>query len=143
VGVGQLAPSFALSTLAGPQKEMTFDDLLGVPTVLSFWTTWCPYCLQQTPVMVAGAARTAGQNVQFIGIDVKEQAGVVADYAAQHAIPYPILLDTDGSTAAAYAVTGYPTTYFLDAAGRIVALQIGAMSEAQLAEHLDQLLVSH
>jgi thiol-disulfide isomerase/thioredoxin len=142
VAVGQLAPPFALLRLGDGKQPATLDDLLGTPTVLTFWTTWCPYCLQQTPILVAAAARMAGQEVQFVGIDVKEQAGVVAGYVAQHAIPYPILLDTDGTTAAAYAVTGYPTTYFLDATGRIVALQIGAMSEEQLSRHLDQLLAS-
>ena len=47
--VGQLAPLFELQTLGAADRKMTFDDLLGKPTVLSFWTTWCPYCLRQTP----------------------------------------------------------------------------------------------
>lgn len=138
--VGQLAPRFELQTLAAADRTMTIDDLLGKPTVLSFWTTWCPYCLRQTPVLVAGAGRYAGRGVQFVGIDVSEKADAVATYAEQHAISYPVLLDTGGEAAGAYGVDGYPTTYFLDADGRIVAHQIGAMSDEQLTTFVEKLL---
>lgn len=137
--VGQLAPQFELQTLDIADRKMTFDDLLGKPTVLSFWTTWCPYCLRQTPVLVAGAERYAGRNMQFVGVDVSEKAEAVADYVSQHAIPYPVLLDTEGQAAAAYGVDGYPTTYFLDADGRIVAHQVGAMSDEQLTTFVEKL----
>ncbi|MFN8465061.1 MAG: redoxin domain-containing protein [Caldilineaceae bacterium] len=137
---GQLAPRFELQTLAPKARTMTYDDLLGKPTVLSFWTTWCPYCLRQTPVLVAGAGRYAGKDVQFVGIDVSENADAVAAYAEQHAIRYPVLLDTGGQAASAYGVDGYPTTYFLDADGRVVAHQIGAMSDEQLATFVEKLL---
>jgi thiol-disulfide isomerase/thioredoxin len=143
VVVGQLAPLFELETLADSLHPTTFANLLGKPTVLSFWTTWCPYCLRQTPIMVAGAARYAQDNVQFIGIDVAEKPDVAVAYVAQHAIPYPILLDSDGRAAAAYAVNGYPTTYFLDANGRIVVHKIGAMSEQELTQYVEQLLDAH
>jgi thiol-disulfide isomerase/thioredoxin len=143
VAVGQLAPLFELETLADSRHPTAFANLLGKPTVLSFWTTWCPYCLRQTPIMVAGAARYAQDNVQFIGIDVAEKPDVAVAYVAQHAIPYPILLDSDGRAAAAYAVNGYPTTYFLDANGRIVFHQIGAVSEQELTQYVEQLLDAH
>ena len=60
-------------------------------------------------------------------------------YASEHAIPYPILLDEAGDVAAAYAVQGYPTTYFLDRDGRIVARHIGALTDAQLNDYLEML----
>ena len=138
--VGQLAPWFELQTLGAADRKMTFADLLGKPTVLSFWTTWCPYCLRQTPVLVAGAERYAASDVQFVGIDVSEKAEAAAAYVSQHAIRYPVLLDTDGQAAGAYGVDGYPTTYFLDAGGRIVVHQIGAMSDEQLTTFVEQLL---
>ncbi len=50
------------------------------------------------------------------------------------------MLDIDGQVASAYGVDGYPTTYFLDTGGRIVAHQIGAMSDEQLTAFVEQLL---
>jgi thiol-disulfide isomerase/thioredoxin len=139
--LGQLAPQFSLAKL-GTEDTVASDDLLGTPTVLSFWTTWCPYCLRQTPIMVAAAARYAAADVQFVGIDVGEKPDVVVPYVAEHAISYPILLDAASDAAATFGISGYPTTYFLDADGRIVAHHIGAMTEQQLTEYIEELLAT-
>ena len=137
--VGQIAPDFTLPVLADQSAPVSFDDLVGRPTLLSFWTTWCPYCLRQTPVLVEAAARWSDAGVAFVGIDVAESREAVAAYASEHAIPYPILLDEAGDVAAAYAVQGYPTTYFLDRDGRIVARHIGALTDTQLNTYLEML----
>lgn len=138
---GQLAPDFSLSLLGSESGEvLSWSDLRGQPTVLSFWTTWCPYCRQQTPNLVAGYERWAAKNVRFVGIDVKEAAGVVAAYVAQNHILYPIVLDTDGAVAERYNVRGFPTTLFLDAEGRVFSRQIGVLTKEKLNAVMIQIL---
>lgn len=140
LAVGQLAPDFSLPLLGSEGAEFySWSDLLGQPTVLSFWTTWCPYCRRQTPNLVAGYQEWAAQGVQFVGIDVKEERAVVAAYAAQNHISYPIVLDHDGAVAERYGVRGFPITYFLDAEGRVLARQIGVITK----EKIDQWIKSH
>lgn len=135
---GNRAPTFSLPSLVTGQPEMHLTDWYGTPIVLSFWTTWCPYCRKQTPVLVAADQLTTTAHIQFLGINVNESATAVAPYVAEHAITYPILLDADGDIANTYAVRGYPTTYFLDAEGHVVDKHVGTLSEAQLAEYLAQ-----
>lgn len=130
---GMITPDFALPTLDG--GSFSAQDLIGRPTVLSFFTTWCPYCRRQTPILVA-ASEEYGHQVQFIGIDLREKADLVRAYADKYGIRYPILLDREGTVSAAYRVTGVPVTYFLDAQGRMVARHIGALSEAKLRGYL-------
>ncbi len=136
---GQLAPDFSLPTLSEGRESVGLRDLLDAPTVLIFWTTWCPYCLRQTPVLVEAHRQWSQQGIQFVGIDVKEERGAVEPYVAEHGIAYPILLDADGAIASAYAVPGYPTTYFLDANNRIVARHVGALTKEQLDSYLQTL----
>lgn len=140
VNLGDLAPLFDAPALPGSaQTRISLDALLGKPTVLSFWTTWCPYCQQQTPILVAARQQTPADAVNFVGIDVQEDAAAVAAYVAEAGIDYPIALDSDGAVAAAYAVNGYPTTYFLDANAHIVALHLGALTRPQIDGYLAQL----
>lgn len=139
VETGMVAPAFVLEALNSPSPTLALDDLRGQPTVLIFWTTWCPYCLRQTPVMVEAYPRAAEAGIQFVGIDVQEDRNTVATYLAQHQIAYPILLDEQGSIAAQYAVQGYPTTYFLDSEGRIVARNVGALTGEQLNSYMQML----
>ncbi len=139
--VGQLAPLFELKTLDAADHKMTFEDLLGKPTVLSFWTTWCPYCLRQTPVLVAGAGRYARQRRAIcrhrcVGESLKPSPPMSRNMRS----PIPFCWTPTVKPPASYGVDGYPTTYFLDADGRIVVHQIGAMSDEQLTTFVEQLL---
>jgi cytochrome c biogenesis protein CcmG/thiol:disulfide interchange protein DsbE len=138
VEIGQLAPDFRLP-MTPDFAWKTLQDFSGRPTVLSFWTTWCPYCLRQTPVMVDAHRRWESLGVQFVGINVRENSDSVDAYVAQHGIAYPILLDADGTAAAEYAIQGFPTTYFLDANLRIVARHVGALTSEQLDAYLQVL----
>jgi len=144
---GQLAPDFSAAVVMSFVTNNTYTDdvpvrladLSGKPVVLSFWTTWCPYCARQTPVLIDAHRRYEPQGVQFLGIDVKEEPPVVAAYVQANGIPYPIGLDPDGQIAAAYQVTGFPTTYFLDAGGRITAKHVGQLSPEQIDAYLSML----
>jgi hypothetical protein len=48
-------------------------------------------------------------------------------------------LDPDRTLERSYQIRGIPTTYFLDANGRIVGQQLGGLTEKILQERLSQL----
>jgi len=138
---GQYAPLFELPAINNPAADfLSLNDLAGKPALLSFWTTWCPYCQRQTPVLVDAYNRYAERGVQFVGINVRENQEQVQEYIRANGIPYPIVLDAGGEVAGRYAVTGFPTTYFLDVEGRIVARHLGQLSSEQVDSYLQQLL---
>ncbi len=139
IAPGNRAPTFTLAALDAEPAVRNLADWHGTPIVLSFWTTWCPYCRKQIPVLVAANQLTRTEQVQFVGVNVNEQATTVRRYVATHQISFPTLLDSDGRIANSYGVRGYPTTYFIDANGHIVAKHIGVLSEAQLAGYIASL----
>lgn len=140
VNPGSYAPLFSLPALQWPEHDLAGNsDLLGRPAVVMFFATWCPYCRAQTPVMVAAAQDPANADLQFLAIDVAESQSAVEGYIAEMGIPYPVLLDAASEAAGQYQVAGFPTTYFLDAQGRVVARHIGQLQPEVLAEYLTQL----
>ena len=144
ISPGQLLPDFLLPVVSLDGEASATDlgaaDLIGHPTVISFYTTWCPYCERQTPILVDGYASAAERGVHFVGIDVKEPVYVALPYIQGHGIPYPVLLDEGGSVAATYGVPGYPTTYFLDRQGQVVDRHIGALTAEQLSDYVGRIL---
>lgn len=139
---GQLAPDFSLVALNRAGAEtLRPEDWTGRPVVLSFWTTWCTYCRRQTPVLVEAYRQYEPRGVQFIGINVKEERALVEEYVRSAGISYPVGLDADGDVAARYQVSGFPTTYFIDAGGRLSARHVGALTSGQVADYLARLSV--
>lgn len=136
---GQVAPGAVLPVL-GADTLVSLDDLRGKPVLLSFWSYACGHCRTQTPVLVEAYARY-GERVQFVGISTLAMPDEVAAYVAEQGIQYPVLLDDAGAAVGSYGVTGIPTTFFLDAEGRVVSSRVGALSAEEIETYLAQLLV--
>ena len=111
---------------------MKLADLAGRVVVIDFWATWCIPCKQQIPVLNAFAASAEGREVAVLGVAVDaDGAEVVAPFAAEHHIQYPVLLG-DESLAFDYGAPGFPALAVVDAAGRIESLHLGVIDRSAL-----------
>jgi thiol-disulfide isomerase/thioredoxin len=134
------APEFSLERLDGGEFSLT--EARGRPVVLNFWATWCGPCHVETPVKKRLASEL-GDRVHFVGVNLTtSEAGVgeVRRYAEELDIDYPIVLDERGEVQQRYGVRGTPTTYIVDARGRVVHRFMGAMSYADMMRRLTVLL---
>lgn len=142
---GLHAPRFELETINLETDTPGIETLTsavfeGAPTLLSFWTSWCPYCRAQTPALNEAYDEYTPRGVQFVGINVREQRPTVENYIREHAIPFINGLDVHGEAALAYEIHGFPTTYFIDSTGKIHARHIGRLSVEQIDEYLIALI---
>lgn len=128
--IARPAPPFELPTLDG--KTVKLADFAGRVVVIDFWATWCIPCKQQIPVLNAFAASAEGREVTVLGVAVDaDGAEVVAPFAAEHHIQYPVLLG-DESLAFDYGAPGFPALAVVDAAGRIESLHLGVIDRSAL-----------
>jgi len=99
--IGEEAPSFSLKAVDG--KSVSSADLRGHYTVVSFMTTWCPFCNASAPHLqkIFEAYRDRGVGVLIVDID--EENKPVKKFAAKHGLSCPILMDPDGKVATLYA----------------------------------------
>lgn len=103
-------------------------------TVLTFWATWCGPCRSELPVKKAFYTEHA-EEVRFIAVNMtptESSITAVKRYVTDHDIDYPVVLDQDGSVAAAFGVRGTPTTVVVDADGVVVARWTGPSSYDRL-----------
>lgn len=134
---GALAPAFEVPAYA-EGKTVRLDAFRGHPIVLNFWASWCPPCRAEADVLQAASLRYKSQGVVFIGIDSQTDTWAASrKFLTQHGVTYPVGRDATGAVARAYRVTGLPTTYFVDAGGRVQGVSVtGGFADADGARDL-------
>jgi cytochrome c biogenesis protein CcmG/thiol:disulfide interchange protein DsbE len=130
---GGRAPDFTLPDLLG--NRVSLADHRGRPVILDFWATWCAPCAQQIPVLNDFQAAHYGEVV-VLGIAVDPQGiEVVAPYANEHDIRYPVLVGSE-SLSQAYGAFGFPSLYVIAPDGSIAANHVGVITREELEEAL-------
>ena len=133
------APEFHLPLANSTDQVINVQELQGKPIILTFFATWCPYCQKQTPVLIQ-AYDQYQEEIHFIGIDVNESQEQVQEYMNRMGIDFPVGLDSNSLVAQAYQVSGFPTTFFLDADRVILAKHVGQLREEDLSQYISDLL---
>jgi cytochrome c biogenesis protein CcmG/thiol:disulfide interchange protein DsbE len=100
----------------------TFDlaAYRGKVVVLNFWASWCVDCKLEAKTLHDAAARWKGKDVVVVGVDTKDFKFAASKYMKHYAVDYPVVRDVDGSLNDRFGVTGYPETFFVDRAGRVI-----------------------
>ena len=99
------------------------------PMVVNVWASWCPPCRAELPAL-AEVARTAGDRVTFLGVDVVDDAAAATALMQQLRLPYPSVFDAQGATRGPLRWVGPPVTYFVAADGRIAGVHRGQLTTA-------------
>jgi len=147
--VGKPAPSFTLTNLKG--EKVSLANYKGKAVQINFWATWCAPCKIETPWLVELEKQYASQGFEILGVSfddldkddpkllAKEKIDI-AKSAQQLGISYPVLLDGD-SIAKPYGDSDvYPTSFFVDRTGTIVAASFGLTSKDDLESNIRKAL---
>ncbi|MBW8328077.1 MAG: TlpA family protein disulfide reductase [Thiobacillus sp.] len=111
------APELRASDLMGASR--TLADYRGKVVLLNFWASWCPPCLREMPSMERLRVKMAGRPLAIVALDSAETADEVNAFLSRMKLGFPILLDPDGSNTKRWKVFALPTTFLLDAEGRV------------------------
>jgi peroxiredoxin len=127
------APQFALPTLDG--SDVRLSDYRGKVVLVNFWYTGCEPCREETPALQAAYQKLAGQGLEIIGVNVRqnERGGADGDadiqkFVDQYRVTYPIALDADNTTNRDYQVYVLPTSVMIDQSGQIRYLMFSAVT---------------
>jgi thiol-disulfide isomerase/thioredoxin len=120
------APALAGIDLDG--QPLSLEAYRGKPVLLHFWATWCGVCkAEQSNIDDLARALPV--------VSVASRSGEpsrVAAYVREHAIAPRVLVDRYGALAHRFGVHAFPTTFVIDAAGRIRHAEVGYTSELGL-----------
>ena len=110
------APDVTLNLVDGTQKQLS--ESRGHVVILSFWATWCPYCIEEMPDIQKITEDYEG--VEAILVNCGEDAQTVEDFMAENSYSFTWALDEDYAVQSAYPTSGIPYTLVIDAEGNVV-----------------------
>ena len=117
------APEFAVKGVDGGTVNLAAAR--GKVVLLNFWATWCGPCRMEVPDLVE-LQKKYQDRLQVIGLvidDVDEDA--VRKFAKRYSINYPVAMATDEMRFQFGGVPALPTSFIIDAQGRVVQKHIG------------------
>ena len=136
-----LAPDFSIIDQSGQSKNL--HSFFGKPIVLNFWASWCGPCKMELPDFQS-AYEKYGSEVEFLMVNMtdgmRETKEKASEFMASEGYTLPVYFDALQSGAYTYSVYSLPTTYFIDAEGKIVAGAEGMLNAESLEKGISMIL---
>ncbi len=138
--VGQQAPEFALPTTSGGMARLS--DYRGKVVIVNLWATWCGPCRMEVPELVAAYERYQERGFTVLAINQGEPLDLVAAFAGEFGMRFPVLLDEQARMRASYPYRGIPTSFIVDREGVVRKIWVGTMPEEAITQLVEPLLGS-
>ena len=136
--MGKEAPGFTLLDLEG--RAVNLSDFAGKTVLINFWASWCVPCRTEMPDLEnAYRDRNASEGLVVLGINLQEARPAAKDFAEKYDLTFPVLLDSSGSVAKAYRLSGLPESWVVDPEGTLIQRKIGAFTKSELILMLDEI----
>jgi thiol-disulfide isomerase/thioredoxin len=107
-------------------KKIELSSFRGKVAFLTFWTTWCPSCKLEMPVLEKLYARYRDGGFLVLAVNIEEPPNKVAEYFRAKGLSYTPLLDPRGQLARRLGVRAVPTTLIVNRRGLILGRAVGA-----------------
>lgn len=109
--------AFSLQDING--KTYTRDHFKGKVTVINFWASWCPPCVEEIPSLNRLRNKMQGKNFELISINYAESKEHIKAFMNKVAVDFPVLIDPQGKLAGQWQVVAFPSTFVIGPDGKI------------------------
>ena len=138
---------FVLSAEDINGETQSLESLKGKVVILDVWGTWCPPCRAEIPSFIKLQEKLGPSGFQMLGLNYErlgsdeENLAAVKEFVVEQGINYPCIMGEDEVREQIPNFQGYPTTLFIDKAGKVRMKAVGLHDYAYL-EAVVQLLLA-
>ncbi len=88
-------------------------------TVVNFWATWCPPCVQEIPSLNNLRQLMANEKFELISVNYAEDKETILNFMKKVNVDFPVLLDPSGKEVGKWNVLVFPSTFVIAPNGKI------------------------
>jgi peroxiredoxin len=114
--IGRTLPDLRRPTVQGPTFDMA--SAKGRVLVVEFFAAYCRPCQRALPAVEA--LHAAHPDVAFLGVSLDDAPEEAMAMVARHRLTFPVVHDAGHVLAGHFRVTDLPSSFVVDAAGRII-----------------------
>ena len=123
VNVGEPAPALSLPNADGLPVKL--EDLRGKVVYVDFWASWCAPCRQSFPWMAEMQKKYSQAGFAVVAVNVDKNRADANRFLQTTAAPFTVVFDPQGTTPAAWNVKAMPSSFLIDAKGKVALVESG------------------
>lgn len=96
-------------------------QMRGKVVLIDFWATWCPYCRDEMPDLVAAYERFHPKGLEVIGVSLDQDKNALLSYTQGNGMEWPEYFDGGNNRIARpNGITGIPTMWLIGRDGALL-----------------------
>ncbi len=137
LNTGEMAPVFQGEQLGGGRFDLSIH-VGEKPIVIFFWSFFCGPCREEMPILQEVYEELGKDSVSFIGVNLDgiKLGKAIEKYMEDSSFGFTTVFDElvglEYKIADVYGISGTPTLYVIDSAGRIALSVVGRVDPEQL-----------
>ena len=100
-------------------KAYDISSFKGKVTLLNFWATWCPPCVEEIPSLNHLQKLIDHPDFELISINYVEDTETVKAFTKNIKVEFPVLMDETGEVSRDWKILVLPSTYVIGLDGKI------------------------
>lgn len=110
----------AIDLLDASGQRIKLHDYRGKITVVNFWASWCPPCVEEIPSLNRLREQMQGQPFELISINYADSPAKIHEFMSRVNVQFPVLIDPNGKVSQQWNVIGFPSTFVIGKDGKIL-----------------------
>jgi thiol-disulfide isomerase/thioredoxin len=112
-------------TVARAAPPPALDPVEGRVIWVDFWASWCVPCRRSFPWLNAMQRKYGADGLQIIAVNLDKDRALADEFLAEVPAEFALRFDPAGSLAKEFGVQAMPSSFLIDADGKVLASHAG------------------